>query len=71
MLLPLGLCVYVKLCLTLREEHILRTFENWLFSTIFGRKSEEVAGGWRRLYPEYGGDTFLRIVGNHLQDYMA
>jgi hypothetical protein len=42
----------VKLCLTLREEYRLRSFENWVLRRIFGPKREEVAGGWRRLHNE-------------------
>jgi hypothetical protein len=42
----------VKLGLTLREEHRFRAFENRELRRIFGPKSEEVAGGWRRLHNE-------------------
>jgi hypothetical protein len=38
----------VKVCLTLREEHRLRVFENRVLRRIFGPKREEVVGGWRR-----------------------
>jgi hypothetical protein len=38
--------------LTLREEHRLRVFENRVQRKIFGRKTEEVAGDWRRLHNE-------------------
>jgi hypothetical protein len=36
--------------LTRREEHRLRVFENRLLRRIFGPKSEEVTGNWRRLH---------------------
>jgi hypothetical protein len=40
------------LCLTLREEHILRLFENRGLRRIFGLKRDEVTGGWRKLHDE-------------------
>jgi len=30
--------------------HRLRVFENSMLRRIFGPKSEDVAGGWRKLY---------------------
>jgi hypothetical protein len=42
----------VKLVLSLREEHRLRVSENRMLRRIFGPKSEEVVGGWRRLHIE-------------------
>jgi hypothetical protein len=41
--------VGVKLCLTLREEHRLRVFENRLLRRIFGPKRDEVTEEWRKL----------------------
>jgi hypothetical protein len=38
--------------LTLREEHRLRVFENRMLRRIFGPKSDEVTGGWRKLHNE-------------------
>jgi hypothetical protein len=35
--------------LTLREEHGLRVFQNRVPRRIFGRKSDEVTGDWRKL----------------------
>jgi hypothetical protein len=35
--------------LTVREEHILRVPEKRVLRRIFGPKSNEVAGGWRKL----------------------
>ena len=35
--------------LTLREERKLRVFENMVFRRIFGPRSDEVMGEWRRL----------------------
>jgi hypothetical protein len=39
------------LSLILREEHRLRVFENKMLR-IFGPKSDEVTGGWRKLHNE-------------------
>jgi hypothetical protein len=36
--------------LILREEHRSREFENYVPKTVFGRKREEGAGGWRGLH---------------------
>jgi hypothetical protein len=36
--------------LTLREEHKLREFESRVLRRIFGRKRDEVTGGWRKLH---------------------
>jgi hypothetical protein len=36
--------------LTLREEHILRVFENRVLRTVFGPKRDEVKGEWRKLH---------------------
>jgi hypothetical protein len=38
--------------LTSREVHRLRVFENSVLKRIFGRKRDEVTGGWRKLYNE-------------------
>jgi hypothetical protein len=36
----------------LREEHVLRVFENRVLKRIFGPKGDEVSGGWRKLHNE-------------------
>jgi hypothetical protein len=38
--------------LALKEEHILRTFENKEPRRIFELRKEEAAGGWRTLHNE-------------------
>jgi hypothetical protein len=38
--------------LTLREEHRVRVFVNRVLSRIFGPKSDEETGGWRKLHTE-------------------
>jgi hypothetical protein len=39
-------------CLTLREEHRLKVFENRVLRRIFGPKWDEVTGEWRKLHNE-------------------
>jgi hypothetical protein len=50
--LPFVLYGFGTWFLTLKDDHILRVFENGMLRRIFGRKREEVAGGWRRLHNE-------------------
>jgi hypothetical protein len=38
--------------LTLRVEHRLSVFENWVLRRIFGPKRDEVTGEWRKLHNE-------------------
>jgi hypothetical protein len=38
--------------LTLREERILRVFENRVLRRLFGPKRDEVRGEWRKLHNE-------------------
>jgi hypothetical protein len=46
------LCGRETWSLTLREVNILRIFENRMLMRIFGPKSDEVIGGWRKLHNE-------------------
>jgi hypothetical protein len=53
--------------LVLREEHILRVFENRVLRRIFGPKRDEVTGGWRKLHNEelhdlYSSPSIIRII---------
>jgi hypothetical protein len=53
--------------LTLREEHILRVFENRVLRRIFGPKRDEVTGEWRKLHSEelhnlYSSPDIIRQV---------
>jgi hypothetical protein len=41
-----------SLSLTLREEHRLKVFDSRVLRRIFGPKSGEVIGGWRKLHNE-------------------
>jgi hypothetical protein len=43
---------YETWSLTLREEHRLGVFENRVLRRIFGKKRDEVTGGWRKLHNE-------------------
>jgi hypothetical protein len=43
-------CMGVNLGLTIREEHRLKVFQNRVLRRIFGPKTDEVTGGWRKLY---------------------
>ena len=44
--------------LTLREEHRLRVFENWVLRRILGPKRDEVTGEWRKLHNEEPDDLY-------------
>jgi PAS domain-containing protein len=55
------------LSLTLREEQRLRVFENRVPRRIFGHKSDEVTGGWRKLHNEelhelYSSPSIIRVI---------
>jgi hypothetical protein len=43
---------YETWSLTLRKEHRVRVCENRVLRRIFGPKSDEVTGGWRKLHNE-------------------
>jgi hypothetical protein len=58
---------FVLFSLTIGEEHRLRVSENRVLRRIFGRKREEVAGGWRRLHNEelhnlYASPNVIRVI---------
>jgi len=44
--------------LTLREEMKLRVFENMVLRRIFGLRSDEITGEWRRLHNEELNDLY-------------
>jgi hypothetical protein len=53
--------------LTQREEHRLGVFENRVLTRIFGPKSDEVTGEWRRLHYEklndlYSSPNIIRVI---------
>jgi hypothetical protein len=54
-------------CLTLREEHRLRVFENRVLRRIFGPKRDEVTGEWRKLHSDelhnlYSSPNIIRQI---------
>jgi hypothetical protein len=65
-ILPVVLYGCETLCLTLREEHRLRVFEDRVLKRIFGRKRDEVTGGWRKLHEElhglYSSPSIVRVM---------
>jgi hypothetical protein len=66
-ILPVVLYGCEKWSLTIREEHKLRVFENWVLRRIFGPKRDGVTGGWRKLYNEelhnlYSSRSIIRII---------
>jgi hypothetical protein len=50
------------LSLILREELILRVFENSLLRRIFGPRRDEVIGGWRKLHNEELCDLYSSLI---------
>jgi hypothetical protein len=55
------------LFLTLSEEFRLKVSENRVLRRIFGRKRDEVAGGWRRLHNEelhnlYASPNVIKVI---------
>jgi hypothetical protein len=52
---------------TLSEERKLSVFENKLLRRIFGTKSDEVTGEWRKLHNEelndlYSSSNIIRVI---------
>jgi hypothetical protein len=65
-ILPVVLYGCETWCLSLREVHRLRVFENGVLR-IFGLKRDEVTGGWRKLHNEelynlYSSPGISRII---------
>jgi hypothetical protein len=48
-------------CLTLKEEHELRVFENRVLRRIFGPKRDGMTGGWRNLHNEEGHNLYSSL----------
>jgi hypothetical protein len=53
--------------LILREEHRLRVFKNRVMRRIFGLKTDEVMGGWRKLHNDelhnlHSSPSIIRII---------
>jgi hypothetical protein len=68
LILPVALYGCETWCLTLREEHWLRVFENKVLRRrIFGLKRDEVKGGRRKLHNEelrdvYSSPSIISII---------
>jgi hypothetical protein len=54
---------YETWLLTLREEHRLRVFENWVLVSIFVPKRNEVTEEWRKLHYEELNDMYSSSSG--------
>jgi hypothetical protein len=66
-ILPLVLDGCETWSLTLREEHILRVFENRVLRRKFGPKRDEVIGEWSKLHNEelhklYSSTNIIRQI---------
>jgi len=57
-ILPVILCGCETWSLTLREECRLKVFENRVLRRLFGPKSGEVTGVWRKLHNEELNDLY-------------
>jgi hypothetical protein len=62
LVLPVVMYEYETWSVTLREEHILRVFENRVLRRIFGPKRVEMTGGWRGLHNSYFAPSIIRTV---------
>jgi hypothetical protein len=54
--------LYETASLTLREENILRVFENGVLRRIFRLMWVEVTGGWRKLHCDEERHGFLQVA---------
>jgi hypothetical protein len=66
-ILPVVLYGCETWCLTFREDHIHRVYENRVVRRIFGRKRDEVTGEWRNprneeLYDLYLSPSIIRMI---------
>jgi len=66
-ILPIVLYGCETWSLTLQEERKLRVFENIVLRRVFGPRSEEVTGEWRKLHNEelndlYSSPNIVRVI---------
>ena len=57
----------LMMLILLTEEHRLRMFENRVLRRIFGPKTDEVTGEWRKLHNEelndlYSSPNIVRVI---------
>jgi hypothetical protein len=62
--------------LTVREEHRLRVFENWVLRRIFGPKRDEVTRDWRKLHNEellnlYSSPNIFRMLKSRMMRWVG
>jgi hypothetical protein len=67
MILPVVLYGCETWTQTLKEEHRLKVFENRVLRRIFGPKSDEVMGEWRKLHKSelrdlYSSPSIIKII---------
>ena len=67
------MCVCETWCVTLREEHKLRVFENRVLRKAFGLEWEEVTEDWRELHNEELHDWYCssNIIRMNKEDEMG
>jgi hypothetical protein len=59
---------YITWSLTLREEHRLRVFENWVLGKILGPKRAELTGECTRLHYDKLHDLHQYYLGDHIKE---
>ena len=66
-MLPIVLYGCETWCVTLREEHRLRVFENRVLRRIFGPKREEITEDWRKFHNKKLNDLHLLPTNTMVQ----
>jgi hypothetical protein len=71
-ILPVVLYAFETWSLTLKEERRLRVFENMVLRKIFGPKTDEVSGEWRKLHKEelkdlYSSSNIVRLIKSRMR----
>jgi hypothetical protein len=62
---------YENWSLTLKEEHLLRVFQNKVLRRIFGPERGDVTGEWRELYNEEQNDLYSHSRDKILKNKMG
>jgi hypothetical protein len=62
---------FENLSITLREKHKLKVLENRLLRKIFGAKTDEIRGEWRRLHNEELYDLYspniIQVINSRMR----